>query len=270
MTASGATRWRTELEAIAAELATLPVGAARAAAEARLADLGRRVRDQLEQLRLLQDEIRAVATGTSTTGRAPVRVDHLGASTFAEKGWHALARDEPEQAVAAFQEALRLAPGHPEAEALLGWALAAAGQLDQAGPALDRALARRPPHPMARVGAGLLHLRRRDFGAAIGMLTASLRDPTDRKAVLYAQYLLGVVYLERGMLADARQFLQAALDLGPNLHEAACHLGRVEWLAGRHDEARRVWARAAAAAGSSPWTTRLAELAGRPDDAGPP
>ena len=48
------------------------------------------------------------------------RVDHLGASTFIEKGWSKLSLGDPAGAELALRRALELAPGSNEAETLLG------------------------------------------------------------------------------------------------------------------------------------------------------
>jgi HlyD family secretion protein len=50
------------------------------------------------------------------------RIDHLGASTFIEKGWSKLSLDDAAGAELAFCRALELAPCGNEAETLLGWA----------------------------------------------------------------------------------------------------------------------------------------------------
>jgi tetratricopeptide (TPR) repeat protein len=107
---------------------------------------------------------------------------------------------------------------------------------------------------------GYLLLQQRAFGEAIEQLSRAIRLDNDRKATLYAHYYLGLVYLERGMLADAEAFLAKAIALGPNLIEAYHDLGRVQWLSGRREEARSTWGRGTAANPAAAWAGRCREL----------
>ena len=121
-------------------------------------------------------------------------------------------------------------------------------------------LAAEPNNALARMNLGYLHLRQGAFGDAIEQLSRAIRLDNDRKATLYAHYYLGLVYLERGMLADAEGLLATAVALGPNLIEAYHDLGRVQWLAGRREEAARSWSQGAAASPRGPWAERCREL----------
>jgi tetratricopeptide (TPR) repeat protein len=189
-----------------------------------------------------------------------MRADHLGASTYRDKGWSLIAAGDLAGAIAALRQALRLAPEEVEAEVMLGWALMLDERLDDALVVFGRVLSREPDHQMARVNLGYICLRRQIFGEAIEHLTRVLRGGADRKATLYANYYLGLVYLERGMFRDALPFLRQALALGPNLHEASYDLGRALWFAGEHEEARAAWRAAGSTGQSAPWALRCMEL----------
>ncbi len=191
------------------------------------------------------------------------RQDRLGASTFMEKGWSLIASGDPERAIAALQEARRLAPDDVDAAALLGWAETLTGRHDDALQTLTGVLARDPAHAMARVNLGYICLRRGVFGEAIEHLTRVIHEQRDRKAVLYAHHYLGLVYLERGMADDAAGFLREAVALGPNLIEARYDLGRALALAGRPAEALAVWREGAAVGAYSPWALRCVEAVAR-------
>jgi tetratricopeptide (TPR) repeat protein len=87
-----------------------------------------------------------------------------------------------------------------------------------------------------------------------------IRLDNDRKAILYANYYLGLVYLEREMYLDAQNFLEKALVLGPNLIEAYYELGRAQWFAGDHEAAKATWQKGANANRFAPWAKRCREL----------
>ncbi|HUG28720.1 MAG TPA: tetratricopeptide repeat protein [Gemmatimonadales bacterium] len=198
----------------------------------------------------------------------PVRADHLGASTFIEKGWSLIALGDHGGAVTALRKAMELAPEDRQAEALLGWALMLAEQYDDALAAFSRVLAAEPDNALARVNLGFVCFKKGIFGEAIEHLARVLREDRDRKAILYANYYLGLVYLERAMYADAQAFFRQALSLGPNLHEASYDLGRAQWLAGEKEAARATWHAAATAGSLSPWGRRAAELLATVDAGG--
>lgn len=224
-----------------------------------LHDLGERFRRRETELavRLRQPE-----------ATRPVRADHLGASTYIEKGWSLIARGDHGGAVTALRTALALAPDDMQAEALLGWALMLAERYEDALAAFSRVLAVEPDNALARVNLGFVCLKKGVFGEAIEHLSRVLHEGRDRKAVLYANYYLGLVYLERAMYSDAQGFFRQALNLGPNLHEASYDLGRAQWLAGERDAARATWQAAAAAAPLSLWGRRAAELLASVDAGG--
>lgn len=247
----------------------------RARLKAEIAALYRRTDGAIGELQAARDAIRGLverfkqlAPGRDVVAppsSAPIRADHLGASTFLEKGWVLIAAGDHPGAIGALEQARRLAPDDPQAEALLGWALMLDDRHDDALAAFSRVLTREPDNALARVNLGYICLRKRIFGEAIEHLTRVLRDGRDRKATLYANYYLGLVYLERGMFRDSEPFFRQALTLGPNLHEASYDLGRAKWFAGDRDGAREVWRSAAVAGRQNSWGVRCAELLAQVD-----
>ncbi len=268
---SGIAALQAEL-AVLARRAQAPLAAADGEAlRGLIADLERRVhqaeaalvamRTPLRTLReRLHDAAADAVPSASVSPPPPIRADHLGASTYRDKGWSLISAGDQDGAVTALREALRLAPDDLEAEVMLGWALMLGDRLDEALASFGRVLAQQPDHALARVNLGYICLRRRIFGEAIEHLTRVLHDAGDRKATLYANYYLGLVYLDRGMFRDAVPFFRQALALGPNLHEASFDLGRALWFAGEADAARETWQGASAAGHRSPWATRCAEV----------
>jgi tetratricopeptide (TPR) repeat protein len=263
---------RTELERLNAALAATPAGD-RDALKAGIVALFKRTDSLLTELGALKEQIRGlvdrfkqlaatearVEPGLSG-GRPQVRADHLGASTYIDKGWSLIALGDHAAAIQALERALQLAPDAVEAKSLLGWAQMLSEQHDEALVTFSDVLAREPANALARVNVGFICLRKRIFGEAIEHLSRVIRLDNDRKATLYAHYYLGLVYLERGMYLDAQNFLAKAIALGPNLIEARYDLGRAQWLAGERDAARATWQRGAEANRFAPWSKRCREL----------
>jgi tetratricopeptide (TPR) repeat protein len=200
----------------------------------------------------------AAAPGAPADGG--VQADHLGASTFIEKGWHLISSGDAPGAEAALVRALQLAPGDAHAEALLGWAQMLQQKHEEALLLFQQVLRRDPHNSLARVNIGYICLKKGVFGEAIEHLSRVIRADNDRKATLYAHFYLGLVYLEREMYQDAQSFFRRALALGPNLIEAHFELGRALWFGGDQEQARRTWREGFQANKFSPWGKRCAEL----------
>lgn len=191
-----------------------------------------------ESIRALVDGFKALpAAGASAT----VRYDHIGASTSLERGWSDLAGARWTTAEAHFREALERDPGSTDAQALLGWALMHQQRHDEALQFCLQVLLREPEHGLARVALGVTCLRKGIAGEAMEHLSRVAGRPGDARAILYANYWLGVAYLEREMDADAVELLRRAVKLGPNLAEGWADLGRALWFRGEHDLARAAW-----------------------------
>src|SRR5690242_8619218 len=80
-----------------------------------------------EEIRVLVDKYKQIAAAAAgeaapVQAAAPLHADHIGASTFIQKGWSLLSLEDFPGAIAALQKALKLSPGDIEAESLLGWA----------------------------------------------------------------------------------------------------------------------------------------------------
>jgi tetratricopeptide (TPR) repeat protein len=202
----------------------------------------------------------ALPPAEGAPGRAPVRMDHLGASTFLEKGWSRLAQGDAIGAEEALRQALAMAPGQAEGEVLLGWALALRDRLGEAQALLEGVVARHPGHALALATLGLVALRGGDLDVAEARLRAALAAGGDRKAAMYAWLHLGVVARRRGHRSEAEAAFQQALALGPNLLQGWYELGRARWEAGHALEAVGAWRSGAQASKFSPWGHRCSEL----------
>jgi len=253
--------------------------AAREAVKRDIIALFKRVDGALTELGQLKEGIRGLverykqmnhAAGGAAAGAAPapqftgarpaVQADHLGASTFIEKGWSLISLGDYAGAVQALEKALQLSPGEIQAQSLLGWAQMLHEDYDEALSTFSRVLMKEPANALARINVGYICLKKRIFGEAIEHLSKAIRLDNDRKATLYAHYYLGLVYLEREMYEDAQTFFRKTLTLGPNLIEAYYDLGRALWFAGNKQGARSTWSEGHKANKFNPWAKRCQEM----------
>jgi tetratricopeptide (TPR) repeat protein len=193
------------------------------------------------------------------TAMAPIRSDHLGASTYVEKGWSLLSAGDYAAAEKSFLQACELAPDDPQTESLLGWALMLAEKYDDALMWLQKALMADPGNALARVNVGYICLRKGIYGEAIEHLVRAIHENTDRKATLYGHFYLGLVYLERDMYVDAQSFFRKTLELGPNFIEAYYELGRACAMASDVEGARVAWGDGHKANRFNAWGKRCGE-----------
>jgi tetratricopeptide (TPR) repeat protein len=203
---------------------------------------------------------RRVVIAPEFAGAKPAFVaDHLGASTFIEKGWSRISAGDHAGAEEALNTALTLSPGNPKAESLLGWALMLQDKFDDALLNFQKVLIHEPQNALARVNVGYICLKKGIFGEAIEHLSRAIRLGNDKKATLYAHFYLGLVYLERDMFEDAQTFFRKALALGPNMIEAYLELGRAYWYNEQRAEAVDTWKAGVAANTFNTWGKRCAE-----------
>lgn len=275
--------YRERFDAIDRRLDAGPADAERAAMKGEIVGLFKSVEAQIADLGALKDEIKALVdkwkAQQATAGSAApefsaekpvVHADHIGASTFIEKGWSRLSLGDHEGAEQALLKAIELSPGDPQSEALLGWAQMLQAKYDEALMNFQKVLIREPANALARINVGYICLKKRIFGEAIEHLSKAIRLDNDRKATLYAHFYLGLVYLEREMYEDAQTFFQKTLALGPNLIEAYYELGRAHWFNVERDEAKRTWAAGFAANKFNPWGKRCAAMLTLVEEGGEP
>jgi tetratricopeptide (TPR) repeat protein len=211
--------------------------------DAALTDLGQ-MKEDIRGLveRYKQGAAAEVATAPQFTGARPaVHADHLGASTYIEKGWSLISLGDYAGAIQSLEKALSLSPGDVQAQSLLGWAQMLHEDYDDALGTFQKVLMKEPANSLARINVGYICLKKRIFGEAIEHLSKAIRLDNDKKATLYAHFYLGLVYLQREMFEDAETFFEKTLKLGPNLIEAYYELGRAHWFAGDQAKAKSTW-----------------------------
>ena len=270
---------RERVAALAARLDGPGAVSERDAIRADLIALGKALEHDLTELTALKDEAKSLverwkllqgSAAPAFSADRPVVVDHIGASTFIEKGWSRISLGDYVGAEESLTKALALVPNDPQAESLLGWAQMLQEKYDEALMQFQKVLMREPTNALARINVGYICLKKRIFGEAIEHLSRAIRLDSDRKATLYAHFYLGLVYLERDMFEDAQTFFQKALVLGPNLIEAYYELGRAYWFNGQRDEAMQTWREGFAANKFNPWGKKCAEVLKTVEEGGEP
>ncbi len=286
---------REQCTALAARLASPGAVEEMDALKLEIGMLFRAVEQELGELTSLRDEVKTlieqwkelhartpVTAGAAQSAAPPsnapqfsgekpvVHADHIGASTFIEKGWSKLSLQDPAGAETALRKANELSPNDPQTEALLGWSLMLQEKYDDALMTFQQVLMREPQNSLARINVGYICLKKKIFGEAIEHLSRAIRLSNDKKALLYAHFYLGLVYLERDMFEDAQTFFQKTIQLGPNLIEAYYELGRSYWFNGQRDEAMQTWKDGYAANKFNPWGKKCAEVLQTVEDGGEP
>ena len=265
---------RREYETIARRLDTAAAGADREVVKRDIIGYFKQVDTLISELAELKEDIRklverykqlAASTAEAsapdfTSARPAIHADHLGASTFIEKGWSLISLGDHAGAVQALQKALQLSPGETQAESLLGWAQMLHEDYDDALQTFQRVLLKEPANSLARINVGYICLKKRIFGEAIEHLSKAIRLDNDKKATLYAHFYLGLVYLQREMYEDAQTFFEKTLKLGPNLIEAYYELGRARWFGGDRERAQRTWEDGFKANKFNPWGKKCQEM----------
>jgi tetratricopeptide (TPR) repeat protein len=276
--------YRTRFAALDARLRAPNASGDRERLKTEISELFRALDAELGELGKLKDDVRQLIERWKTlavprepsnapefAGERPVvHTDHLGASTFVEKGWSLISAGDYGGAEAALAKALELSPGEPQAESLLGWSMMLNEKYDDALLAFQKVLMREPANALARVNLGYVCLRKGLLGEAIEHLSRAIRLDKDRRATMYANFYLGLVYVERGMFDEAQAFFKKAISLGPNLLQAQFELGRAYWRAGRRDDALTAWRAGHAANKLNPWGKRCGEALEKVEAGGAP
>jgi tetratricopeptide (TPR) repeat protein len=259
---------------IAGRLDGAPIGAERDRVKQDIIRLFKTVDKAIGDLSALKEEIRTLVDrykqlaqpdgahdAPAFAAHVPVlHADHIGASTYIEKGWSLISLGDHAGAIQALSRALALSPGNAQAESLLGWAQMLHEEYDAALTTFESVLNRDPTNSLARINVGYVCLKKHMFSEAIEHLSKAIRLDNDKKATLYAHYYLGLVYLAREMYDDAQTFLEKTVALGPNLIEAYYELGRARWFGGDRDRARQAWTAGFDANRLSPWGKRCRDV----------
>ena len=143
-------------------------------------------------------------------------------------------QDKLDEAMASYQQALRLKPNYPEAHSNLGNALQEQGRLDEAVASCQQALRLKPDSAEAHHNLGLVLAKQDKLDEAVASFQQTLRLKPDYPD---AHNNLGIVLEKQDKLDEAMASYQQALRLKPDYPEAHNNLGIVLEKQGRLDEA---------------------------------
>ncbi|MEP6811019.1 MAG: tetratricopeptide repeat protein, partial [Chthoniobacterales bacterium] len=148
---------------------------------------------------------------------------------------HLLHEGKAEEAVAHFEEALRLDSNYAEAHYNLGNALFRLGRIKEARARYARAVELIPNYAGARYNFAVLLMQTDEIAAAVEQLESAVKIAPRMAA---ARLLLGKALLRRGRVEEAITQLQTAVEIEPALSEGYERLASVYFHLGREEEAR--------------------------------
>ncbi|MGA9471447.1 MAG: tetratricopeptide repeat protein, partial [Terriglobales bacterium] len=140
-----------------------------------------------------------------------------------------------EDAVAYFQEALRLSPDHPIALNNLGSAYRQQKQWEQASKTYERVLAFSPNDADANYGLGMVYAQQDDTARASELLQRALQARPNYPEALNN---LGILYLRTHRRDDAVSSFEQAIQASPDFDQPYLNLARVHLIEGDKDAAR--------------------------------
>jgi tetratricopeptide (TPR) repeat protein len=139
-----------------------------------------------------------------------------------------------DEALADFQEVVRMRPGDEIARNNLGSALLQQGRVDEAVAQFEKGLATASNSPVLRDNLGASLARKGELDAAVAQYRAAVNAQPDYAR---AHRDLGEALSQQGRSDEAIAHLQKALELQPDLAEAHYNLGSLLWQRGRVEEA---------------------------------
>jgi len=159
------TAYRERVSALAARLDAPDAAEQRDALRGELIALGKGLEQDIAELTSLKDEAKSLvekwkclrmSMAPAFSAERPVVADHIGASTFIEKGWSRISLGDYAGAEDSLSKALKLAPNDPQAESLLGWAQMLQEKYDDALMQFQKVLMREPGNALARINVGYI------------------------------------------------------------------------------------------------------------------
>jgi len=194
----------------------------------------------IKYLNQAQDELRQIAQNFRNRKTSKVDMDRfysfikartspeLDLATLLDRAWNLIVMEDYDEAMVFLKKSLEIDPKNTRALGLSGLVLMNKELYDEAMLYLQKVLLIEPDNPFALNNLGFICYKKGIWGEAIEHLSKVTKQTKDRMARLYANFYLGLVYYERGMVTDAVRFFEEALKLGPNLQEAYYYLRLAE------------------------------------------
>jgi tetratricopeptide (TPR) repeat protein len=144
-----------------------------------------------------------------------------------------------------FEQARQLEPGYNATHYFLGWTLYWLGELPASKASFQEFLSRQPGEYDSTFALGLIALDDDDLAQAQRLFKQAIAlqmtaKPDDLAALSRARARLGEVYERQDRLAEAREELEASVQLYPDHYEALYKLYRVLVRLGETDKAQEI------------------------------
>jgi tetratricopeptide (TPR) repeat protein len=198
------------------------------------------IANNIKYLNQAQDELRQLAQNFRNRKTSKVDMNRfysfikartspeLDLATLLDRAWNLIVMEDYDEAMGILKKSLEIDPKNTRALGLSGLVLMNKELYDEAMLYFQKVLLIEPGNPFALNNLGFICYKKGIWGEAIEHLSKVAKQTKDRMARLYANFYLGLVYYERGMVTDAIRFFEEALKLGPNLQEAYYYLGLAE------------------------------------------
>jgi len=184
-----------------------------------------------------------VETAESSEFIKKIQSSRVNITTLIDKGWNLIVSGKYKEAIENLNKAKKMDPKNVKVYNLLGWAYIHLAQYDKGALLFQEVLSMEPQNEMAHANLGYINHKKGLYGEAIEKLSSIEKKAKNKQAVLYALFYLGLVYYEREMYEDSVEFLNRAINVGPNLYEAYYYLGKAYQKQGLKNLCQQIWER---------------------------
>ena len=170
-----------------------------------------------------------------------IQSSRVNITTLIDKAWNLIVSGKDKEAIKELTRAKKMDPKNIKVYNLLGWAYIHLKKYDKSSLIFQEVLNMDPKNEMAHANLGYINYKKGLYGEAIEKLTSIEKNAKNKQAVLYALFYLGLVYYEREMYEDSIEFLNKAINVGPNLYEAYYYLGKAYQKEGLKNLCHQIW-----------------------------
>lgn len=194
---------------------------------------------KMKKSEMKTDEEKETAESTGFINK--IQSSRVNITTLIDKGWNLIVSGKYKEAIKELNKAKKMDPKNIKVYNLLGWAYIHLKKYDKSSLIFQEVLNMDPKNEMAHANLGYINHKKGLYGEAIEKLSAIERSAKNKQAVLYALFYLGLVYYEREMYEDSVEFLNKAINVGPNLYEAYYYLGKAYQKQGLKNLCSQIW-----------------------------